>query len=96
MSVFYANNSAHAQRDRHGDVHLILYDASEFGFGGAQQAVLPRRVAEQLLKKLAEALMPDEPEDAAPEQQEELPVTGGFSEPAPVEQDWREQFGVGS
>ena len=62
---------------------------------------MPRREAERLLRALAEALMPDEPEASGEGQpaEPELPLAGdGWvdEKPVEVERPWRERFGVES
>ena len=82
-SIFYANDSAHGQVDAHGDAHVIFYGSSKHGYGDAQQrAILPRRVAEQMLSRLAAALAPVN--SAEPPAQEEPPMPEEGPEP-PIE-----------
>lgn len=99
MAIFYANDSARAALDQHGNVHFSLTSTSPVACDASVAAVLPRRVAEELLKQLAEALLPDEPEAKSAEP--ELPLTGAGwleGEDASVEipRPWRERFGVES
>ena len=102
-SIFYANDSAHVQVDAHGDVHVIFYGSSKHGYGDAQQrAILPRRVAEQMLSRLAAALAPVN--SAEPPAQEEPPLTsvGEFGVISDEDwrgisdEGWRDKFGVQS
>jgi hypothetical protein len=93
--IFYANDGAGVVLDRHGDVHLSLLAASPVAHSASCAAVLPRRVAEELLRALGEALAPEEPEVERPE-----PLTGSRAwadeRPTEVKAPWQAKFGVES
>ena len=100
MAIFYANwVGAEAAQD--GNM-LLEFAQPVPGKAMVQEYVLlPRRVAEALLKVLAEALMPDEPEASGEgkSSEPELPLTGdGWvdEKPGEVMPPWRARFGVES
>ena len=98
--MFYVNASGVVADT--GDGMIILNFRNLFSLGESVPSVaMPRRVAEELLKRLAEALMPDEPEASGEGQpaEPELPLAGdGWvdEKPVEVERPWRERFGVES
>ena len=101
MTIFYANGDVRVVLDQHGEVHVLLTSTSPVAPSDSGVAVLPRRLAEELLARLTEALMPVAPEVPGEDKpaEPELPLSSGDwvdEKPIEVERPWRERFGVES